>query len=1244
MKARVHELLLQRALLQPDQRERARNNPAGQSPLEYAVRQGWCDDEAVGRLVAEVHGVPYVDVTAFESSPELLSLVPMELMIRRQMLPLELRDGLLKVAMVDPANLHAQDDVRFLTGHALQVCTSGPVALMKAILREDELGGRESSAFSMGHTLHRTGGLGLREWRVGRAFAFHPGSATVLFLRDGEEHALGAVATARSQRLAPAAPRALFTDRELYGPREPIRMGVLCAASAGQSVQVELRSGGSWLPHVDVELDGNGLGWTSLPALPPGTYELTLGEATASFSIATYRLSPLRVEWHAERSDDEGLEGELRASVLGAPLEGTLRLGLLDEDWRPARRVHATRVETDASGRARVRLPLCTRGAASLEVRVEGRASLTATVRLPSAQLGANWPLTLCAWHEARLACSLPFEGSQPFRGLHVGSSPGGVSAPLRIVEVVRGQVLLELTRPVHRGQVVAAFPGGERFEAPLGDAAPGHRLEVPLRGPWTLLMVGVIEPTEEGPRCWEGRAAVLAPPPPLELEAPPTVRPGDGVALTLRGGPGASVWVSVRDARLTARRPCEVAAEALREALGDALRETEDGEPLTTLEELFPRQRRSHVYKDEVVYEEARLSDSDTALERKGRAPALSEEPPAVVLCQVVTLDGEGLARVDFQAPRLRGALEVDVFSALRGDWADLRASLTVHQPVHGELLLPRYVSAGERAAGTLHVAMDSGEAEVEVRYEGTPLPLHAEGRSGHRLRLSAPGAEVRFDAMAGRFEAEVRADGGDLCRVGGRVEHPGRTLRLERSVVALAPGKRLEVEGREARARVLVGLDVQARRMAQALGDYSHSCAEQTSAIALGCISELLMKTDRARAVACHLVGVVERLESMALPEGPFRAYPDAEVHEWLSKATATHLLELEDMQPRPELKSVWTLVLRARMMGQRAAKAHRLEVAPARPATARQALACLRRDPQRARELAERVLAGMGSWEGQPAVLGLGALVDEAARPVLASEVRAETAYGAAVLLRAGADFFPRAAPLVRTALGELDDQGRCYSTLDSVAALALLAAMPLAEVVTGACGVDGERLTLAEASRRAATRHVEALDSPLLVELERLREADLSTTLRGDIAGTVRLERDEPESEGPPRPGESLELVVRLDAGYHAGDLLQVFLPPALAWLHGGAQTRGFALDFEGRDVLRVPLVVTAATVDAAGRCVSQRCGVYLRNMYDERRGSAFDALTLVAPPAGAAWEGGPGVLEQRVAPPGQAPRA
>jgi hypothetical protein len=1228
MSIRIGELLVKAGLLEAGQLEQARNNPKGHPSLEYAVRQGWCDDAAVGRFIAGQYGVPYIDLASFEPTGDALELVPPELLVKHRCLPLELRkaEGILVLALADPSNIYAVDDVRFLTGYNVEVCTAGPVALRAAIERADDYGPLASYASSQGHSLRRTGLDGLREWRVGGAFAFHPGTATVRFLRDGAKHTLGKDVTATSTPIIPAWPCILFTDRELYGPREPVRLGLFRATGAGQRVRVELRSGLSRLPPLEVELDGNGLGWLELPGQLPGSYVLTHEEASASFTVAAHGLSPLHVRWHAGQRQDKVLEGELHAQVLGVPLEGTLIVCLLDAATQPARRVHTLHARTDASGRARVRLPLATWGEASLEVRVEDRESLTATVPLPGMARKRSETVVLCRWGQVQLASPLPFEGSSPLRGLHVGPGPGGESAPLRLVEVTRDAARVELTQPVTRGLLVAVDPGGVPAEVVLRDCPQGHRVEVPVRGPWTLLMAGLLLPRAEAPVCWEGRAALLPPPFPLTLDAPERVRPGDPVALTLRGSPGASAWVSVRDARLTARRPEDAAAAALREDLDSKLSyPLLDGEVHGTLESCFPRERRGRggVMRDELVYEDA-IAGVRTAVREAGAPPSLSEEPPAVVLCQRVTLGEDGVARVGFQAPPLRGPLEVDVFGALGGDCAATRGMLTVHAAVHGELLLPRYVAAGERAAGTLHVLVDAGAAEVEVRRDGVPQVLHVEGRSATRLRLSAPGGEVRFDATAGRFEAEVRADSGEVHRVGGKVEHPGRAEWVERSVVALEPGARLLVVGREAKARVSPGLDVQARRMAKGLQDYSYACAEQTSAILLACLGELMMGSDRRDRLARHLEGLVARLKSMATPEGPFRAYPDAGVNRWLSEAAAWHLLELEGVEPSTSLKFVWPHLQQARAMGQRAAEAHGLKLAPAEPRTPRQALACLRRSPERARELAGRVLAGVGSWEGGLAVLGLGPGDGGDSPYRLGAEVRADTAYGAALLLRAGPEFFSHAVPLVKSALAGLEESGRCYSTLDSVAALALFASLRNLGAASKQCAVDGERVSLEEAPQRTALRSIEALDGPLFVECERVRDEDLDTLLRGDMAGTVRLART---AVGPLKPGEPLELVVRLDGGYCAGDLLQVFLPASLAWLHGGAQARGFALDFEGKDELRVPLVVTGATVDAAGRAVPQRCSVYLRNMYDARRGSAFTALRVET--------GGAGVLEQRV---------
>ncbi|HLL82536.1 MAG TPA: hypothetical protein VK420_07780, partial [Longimicrobium sp.] len=614
----------------------------------------------------------------------------------------------------------------------------------------------------------------------------------------------------------------------------------------------------------------------------------------------------------------------------------------------------------------------------------------------------------------------------------------------------------------VQGGRLVSIAAGRAPVQVPVSDGAQGLRFDVPVEGPWTLLLAGFVEQdAEHGIRCWEGRAAVLVPSWALELEAPARVRPADEVALTLRGRPGASAWVAVRDARLSARGPSEAAAVALRQGLEASLERFADGYLKATLSDFFPRQYRSRGICYDALDDDSYSGRSEEVEELldgapgrgsraapKQDAPSMSDEPPAVVLCQAITFDAEGVARASFRAPPLLGQLEVDVLGVVRGDWASARAAISVHQAVHGELLLPRYVFAGDRATGTLHVRSESEPVEVEVRRDGTPLLLHEGRRNATRLTVSAPGGEVRFDASPGDFEVTLRMRHGEARRVVGRVDQPGRATWRQCSVVAVPAGGRLEVEGARALARVLPGVGATALRMSRALQDYAFSCAEQTAAILLASVTELLLDTDRRRELARHVSGAVERLRSMALPSGFFRAYPNRDVSPWLSKAAAAHLLELESVEPRSSLEPVWPDLQRALGMARKGAQAHGLERAPAQPRTTREALACVSRNPERTRELAEQVRAGMGTWQGRVAVLRLGAAPVGGApeAPRSAAEIRAETAYGAAVLLRAGPELLTDAAPLIRTVLGGLEESGRCFSTLDTVAALALLGALP------------------------------------------------------------------------------------------------------------------------------------------------------------------------------------------------------
>src|SRR5439155_1859096 len=132
--------------------------------------------------------------------------------------------------------------------------------------------------------------------------------------------------------------------------------------------------------------------------------------------------------------------------------------------------------------------------------------------------------------------------------------------------------------------------------------------------------------------------------------------------------------------------------------------------------------------------------------------------------------------------------------------------------------------------------------------------------------------------------------------------------------------------------------------------------------------------------------------------------------------------------------------------------------------------------------------------------------------------------------------------RAWALANAVLQHLGPEGRLYSTVDSVAALALLGELPEAGLA-GVVEVDGRRLSTAEAvTTNPAT--LTALTGVTAVEVTRLIVEEWDQ-LRSTVALRVALEKDG-QAGHTFQLGDGLDLLVRLEGGYRDGDLLWVCL--------------------------------------------------------------------------------------------------
>ena len=217
------------------------------------------------------------------------------------------------------------------------------------------------------------------------------------------------------------------------------------------------------------------------------------------------------------------------------------------------------------------------------------------------------------------------------------------------------------------------------------------------------------------------------------------------------------------------------------------------------------------------------------------------------------------------------------------------------------------------------------------------------------------------------------------------------------------------------------------------------------------------------------------------------------------------------------------------------------------------------------------------------------------------------RVDAAFAAALLFRARQEL-PLALQLANRVVQDLNQNGGLYSTVDSMAAVAMMTELRAAGVGTGngRVRVDGAECKASEVGDKQV-QLVEALDGVAVVELTRLVEEDW-TSFQCSVPLLVALERDG-RATWNLRAGDSVELVIELESGYEAGDLAWICLPEALTRVVGGGQVKRFAVDFEAQSRLRIPLVVTARGVGRQSFCVC------VRNMYSEERAGTPGLLSV-----------------------------
>ncbi|MDD5563968.1 MAG: GspE/PulE family protein [Thermoanaerobaculaceae bacterium] len=95
------------------------------------------EDRKRAAALAEQAGVPFDDLSEFRGDPELFRQIPVDVMARYQFVPLERQGDVVVVAMADPSNVLAVDEVELAIGGPVEVKV-GPAGKIAEILEKSE--------------------------------------------------------------------------------------------------------------------------------------------------------------------------------------------------------------------------------------------------------------------------------------------------------------------------------------------------------------------------------------------------------------------------------------------------------------------------------------------------------------------------------------------------------------------------------------------------------------------------------------------------------------------------------------------------------------------------------------------------------------------------------------------------------------------------------------------------------------------------------------------------------------------------------------------------------------------------------------------------------------------------------------------------------------------------------------------------------------------------------------------------
>jgi type IV pilus assembly protein PilB len=137
MSAKLGEILVRENLLTPQQLREAlefQREHGGRLGFNL-VKMGLVSDDMITAVLSRQYGVPSVNLELFDIDDSVIRLIPREVAEKYSVLPLSRVGATLTLAMVDPTNVFAMDDIKFMTGLNIEPVVVSEASVQEAIAR-----------------------------------------------------------------------------------------------------------------------------------------------------------------------------------------------------------------------------------------------------------------------------------------------------------------------------------------------------------------------------------------------------------------------------------------------------------------------------------------------------------------------------------------------------------------------------------------------------------------------------------------------------------------------------------------------------------------------------------------------------------------------------------------------------------------------------------------------------------------------------------------------------------------------------------------------------------------------------------------------------------------------------------------------------------------------------------------------------------------------------------------------------